>query len=51
MRKKILFVINTMGRAGADRAVEAGTDPVEWAAADMDGLERWEAAVNAWAGE
>ena len=40
-----------MGRAGADRAVEAGTDPMEWAAADMEGLERWEAAVNAWAGE
>ena len=40
-----------MGRAVADRAVEAGTDPVEWAAADMEGLERWEAAVNAWAGE
>ena len=50
-QERLDAIVRAMGRAVADRAVEAGTDPVEWAAADMEGLERWEAAVNAWAGE
>lgn len=40
-----------MGQSGADKALAAGADPAEWAAADMAGMERWECTVNAWRGQ
>ncbi len=40
-----------MGQTGAENALAAGVDPAEWAADDMEAMERWECAVNAWRGQ
>lgn len=40
-----------MGQTGAENALAAGVDPAEWAAGDMEAMERWECAVNAWRGQ
>lgn len=40
-----------MGQSGANRALEAGADPMTRASADMEGMERWECTVNAWRGQ
>lgn len=40
-----------MGQAGAEKALAAGVDPVEWAADDVEAMERWECTVNAWRGQ
>ncbi len=40
-----------MGQAGADKALEAGADPMDWAGKYMEALERWECTVNAWRGQ
>lgn len=40
-----------MGQAGAEKAMAAGVDPAEFAADDMEAMERWECAVNAWRGQ
>ena len=40
-----------MGQTGAEKALAAGVDPAEWAAGDMEAMERWECAVNARRGQ
>ena len=40
-----------MGQAGAAKAWEAGTTSTDYTDAVLEAMERWECAVNAWAGE
>ena len=40
-----------MGQAGAERAQRAGITSTEYTEAVLEAMERWERAVNAWAGE